>query len=577
MEHVEEPQLSQEPDFFGRPPTKKLRIWTAVALFVIALFVRLIGIDWGLPNGRHNQSLHPDELVTASAAVGNPFFKPGFYNYGTLYLTLLKVGSSAGESYGWVPNGEQVAPWKTLRGIQLTGRVISAVSGALSVSILFLLALELTNLLGALIGAFVLLSAPGYVVHSRFQTVDVFGTLLVVLGLWLLVRLNKKQEGGTIREVALAGLVIGLAAGTKYAGAVLLIPAIWVVWMVCKKSLAQSAAVLFGGCIAGFLVATPGVFLEAAAFKRDFMYEMAHSAAGHGLVFVNTPNGFLYHSLINLPAAVGVSATFLGAIGLTWAFISKRAIWVIPALFFVAYLLFIGRAEVKFMRYVFPLLPCLCLGVAFMISRLHEMGGKARWVGALVAMLLVFSITSPTGTANVTQFMASEDARDTSAKWIEDNLPQNATIGFVNDPWFYSPTLFPDTDLLIADQRVEAMRMHNARLLRFQPEGEPRKEWDSRLVTDLKPDFIVFSSFEFYDHDRLSEPEFVKTIELICSQYRLKAQFFGERAQVADKIDKEKAVTRLDLRELCRQAIPEPHDMMYIRPVIWVFQRLDSK
>jgi len=550
-------------------PIRRTRVWIAVWLFLISLLIRCIGIGWGLPNENRHQSLHPDELITAAAAYSNPYFKPGFYNYGSLYLTVLKLGSNMGESYGWVPTGENVETWRTLRGIELTGRVISAISGAAAVSIVFLLALFVTNLFGAAVAAFCMMTAPGMVVHSRFETVDAFSTMMIALALYFVCLLSAAENERKLRLAAGAGLLIGLAAGSKYLGALLLIPGL----TACRGALLRTGLALTGAAVAGFLAATPGVLLEWPVFARDFGYELGHSAQGHGLVFVSTPSGFLYHPVVNFPAAMGLGASVLGIAGLIWAAVKRPQVWILLLLFFAAFFLVIGRAEVKFMRYAFPLVLILTIGVGYLTGELHAKGGKARWAAALCGVFLLFGITAPTGVVEMTNIMTQPDARDVCGEWVSKNLPAEATIGFVNDPWFYSPTLFPDTDELDANRRLDSMRKQSPRLLRYVPPSGPRIEWDSRLVTELHPDYIVFSSFEFYDHDRLNEPEFEKTIQLICKEYRLRAEFWGGHIQAAGSDPNAGIVSRSDLRALCRQAMPEPHDMMYIRPVVWLFQK----
>lgn len=558
-------------------PSRRTTVTLAIIVFLLAFGVRLIGINWGLPTENRHQSLHPDELITAAAAYSNPYFKPGFYNYGSLYITGLKVGAAAGELYGWIPSGANVPTWKTLRGIHQTGRTISALAGAATAALIFLLALNLMNFLGAIIAAFAMIAAPGHMVHSRFQTVDVFAAFLVVLCLWFTLGFARSEPGAARKRLfLLMGLSAGLAAGAKYAGAILLLPTLWACFTVVRPSFVKSGAALIGIFALGFLAATPGVVLETSKFWTDLQFELRHTADGHGLVFMNTPSGFVYHLAINLPAAGGLSIVALGLIGLTWASIRSRLEWMPIVLFFVFYFILIGRAEVKFMRYVIPLVPLIALGAGYTISRLHEGGGRQRWVAGFAVILIAFSVTAQTGSVTTTELMVRPDPRDVAAKWIKSNVPREATIGFVNDPWFYSPPLFPDTGELLPAARIESMRRHDPRLLRYVPADGYPKEWDSRLITRLQPTFVLFSSFEFYDHDRLSEPEFVKTMGLITQQYRLKAQFWSDSVQVADNVHQQGGVTREDLRSLCRVAIPEPHDMMYIRPVIWLFQRVEK-
>jgi len=111
------------------------RLYWALGVFAVALIVRLIGIGWGLPNEQRNQSLHPDEPViwaySQSIEPAKGDFTPGFYNYGTFYLTILRVSTDIVASYGGGPKDDsEQALWRAIGRYHKAGRVISALAGA---------------------------------------------------------------------------------------------------------------------------------------------------------------------------------------------------------------------------------------------------------------------------------------------------------------------------------------------------------------------------------------------------------------------------------------------------------------
>ena len=75
-----------------------------IAIFVVALLIRSIGIGWGLKNDLHYQSYHPDEQVNWAVSQrvepAKLQFDPKFYSYGTLYFTVLGVASDIVTVYG---------------------------------------------------------------------------------------------------------------------------------------------------------------------------------------------------------------------------------------------------------------------------------------------------------------------------------------------------------------------------------------------------------------------------------------------------------------------------------------------
>src|SRR5688572_26444859 len=63
-----------------------------IALFLLALVVRFIGLKWGLPTEQRWYSYHPDERDIAAAVFQLDFFSgdfnPNFYNYPSLFIYL---------------------------------------------------------------------------------------------------------------------------------------------------------------------------------------------------------------------------------------------------------------------------------------------------------------------------------------------------------------------------------------------------------------------------------------------------------------------------------------------------------
>ncbi|MDQ2986378.1 MAG: glycosyltransferase family 39 protein [Armatimonadota bacterium] len=549
------------------PKLTRRGVWiAALVLFLLALGLRLVGIGWGLPNDQRNQSLHPDEQLIYLVGTQTPYFRPGFYNYGSLYFTAIHFANDAGMSYGWIPVGDDVPIAETTKAGLKTGRIVSAIAGAATVSIVFATLLLVTGSLGSLIGAFSMLLAPAHVVHSRFQTTDVIATMLIALAAYLLIRAVQSDGSLQWKRISGMGMVIGLAAGTKYTGILLLIPAAIVFWKI--KADVKQYAMLLGAAIVGFLMATPGILLETMAFLRGFTYELGHSAEGHGLVFVDTPPGVVYHFL-NSAEAFGMIPMVLGIVGLVWAAAARKPWAIVAASFFVVYFIVIGMAEVKFLRYVFPLLPFLALGLGYLAGRCHEGRGWKRVITGAAILFVVVGTGATSGAFTLTRLMTMQDTRDESATWIREEAEHDATIGLVSDPWFYTPPFFPDIGLLATDERLGAMAEYPHIVRYIAPDGE-KKDWDMRLL-ESPPAYIVFSSFEFLDHDRLSEPNFVAFIDRMKVMYDFVAMFWDAEPALAAS-PKSKVFDRSFLRVLMRERYPKTHDMMYIRPTICVFK-----
>ncbi len=554
-------------------------ILLASVIFLVALGVRLIGLSWGLPNEIRHQSLHPDEPLILRHAVAKPFFKPGFYNYGTLYLTLLKAGGEVGTHTGLIPASEET--WRTDRAWHLVGRFISALLGALSAVLIFFALRYAVALWSASLGALTLALAPGHMVHSHFQTTDITLTFFIAMGIWLFVKWVAKGCPPHLGYAVGLGVISGLAGSTKYLGIVFLLP-VGVAGLIFLNPVGlRWTLTAIASALLAFLIGTPGVLLEPEAFWSAFFYEWQHAEEGHGIVFAQTPSGWIFHG-INLMGAFTPLATLIGVLGLGLG-LAKKDKWALLLLFGFLYYFVIARAEVKFLRYVLPLLPLLAFGLGVAFYTAHQKGPALRIINGLAIVALAFSLQGQNGTFRLLDFLTNQDPRDRSALWLRKEMEKrpHTTVGFVTDPWFYTPPLFPDTGIFFlqthsgeilygADSRLYAMRAYDTRLLRYGEINSPREDWDIRLLTQYAPTYVVFSSFEFLDYDRIQHQNMRQFLTQLLQDYSLVAIFWG-----ADPLffTPESSISYEDLKKIFTSRFPLLHDMMYIQPTVVVFQK----
>lgn len=540
-------------------------VW-GLAVFAFALLVRLIGIGWGLPNEMRNQSLHPDEpiiwMYSQRIEPTKGQFDPGFYNYGTLYLTILRLATDVVQGYGGGPTDRTpTAEWQAIGRYHLAGRIVSAVAGAGMAWVVFLILLRIGSLAAAGFGGAAMALAPGVVMHSRFQTVDVVAAFFLVLSLsYALKMLPREGESATVlRWAALAGLFAGLSAGVKYTGILGLVSlGIACLYLPREKRL-PSLGLGLGVALLFFALSTPGIFLHSAKFFEDFSYEMRHTATGHGLVFAGTSVGFVYH-LANLSAGMGAITMLIGLAGLVAGAIRRQPWAFVLGAFFLSYYVLIGRAEVKFFRYVIPLTPVLAVGFGWLVGKAHRSPNKRwRWmtIGGIVGLGGAASQTAVN-----TWWMASPDVRDEAGAYLKEKAGVG-TVGLVADPWFQTPALYPDTALPrsvpFAQREAARLAATHPRVLRYVPENpDDRFDWDTRVL-DERPDYVVYSSFEFDDPWRVQNmPGLDPVVRLQADRTkafidRLRREYEPLRVYGADG--------------------PSIHDLMYVRPRIWIWKR----
>lgn len=536
-------------------------------LFLLALLLRLVGIGWGLPNAMQFESLHPDEpVVLAYAQQIEPAsfdFDPGFYNYGTLYLTSVRIVTKVVMGYSGTP-ADAAGQAQLKSSVYLAARLINVVFGAVAAWAVFTILARRTHWVGAAVGGGLMAVAPALLVHSRFATVDIFALGFWALALTYCDKLVTGDNTRPVRDAAIAGILIGLGAGTKYLGILLIIALLTAMLGVERANRIKATLAGIAATLIAFVLATPGSITNTAAFLRDFKFEMAHTATGHGFVFEATPIGFV-QQMANVSTSIGGLAFLLGLLGVGVA-VARKERWIVPALVATLLLyLVIGRAEVKFVRYCFPLIPLFALGLGSLAGRSHQAGDNR---GRFVAGMTLFALAGLGGGGLITGvnwslMMANRDPRNLAAEYLRQE--PGKSVGLVSDPWFYTPTLYPTSAMgpMAGVKRFEDMAAtSNPSVIRIiPPDPETRRDWDPALLA-AKPDFIAISSFEMDDLNRV---RVAKTASPAAMDAAVRMKVFMDMMEKSYKLDM-----------VFGQGGPRDHDLMYIQPVIWIWKRSTS-
>ncbi len=554
---------------------RRLQRLLPLAVFLFALLVRLPGLGWGLKNDIRNASLHPDETFnfgTSRAVVPalGRFTSQGlqnFYSYGTLFPTTISIASDVATGYTGTPKTREgfswVDPsktdWDWVSRCIFAGRIVSLFAGAATAAIAFALGRRIAGpMAGLLSGAFVAI-APAHVVHSRFMTPDVLATALIGAALLFAVRaLDPKDAKARLSPATWCGLLAGLSASVKYTGILVLLSLYAALALRKREGWLREALVATGVAVLTFLATTPGVFLETSEFLHDFTFELRHTATGQELFFTGTASGFVFH-LLNLFVGVGPVLILMALAGLGWAAYRRHTWSFVLLAFLLPYYVLIGRAEVKYMRYTFPLMVGLSAGFGYVVTAAQRRGwwGRAAVAGAIVGIGGV-----PGGglrdTLTLSLGMAGEDPRDAAGRFLRTD-PKS--VGLARDPWYWSATLVPDG----ANPRsywsaIRAELSTNTTPSIVYPlTVEGAQTYFDLRTFDLHPERIAVSSFEVDYPERLRGRQGLPTDEA------------GRVAAANAWVDRLKA-----------EYVPETvfangstygiEDMDYVRPVVTIWK-----
>jgi len=428
--------------------------WLLIGVTLLAISLRIWGINFGLP-----YLYHPDEPV--GVRIAQRMFKTGdlnpqFYHWPSLtfyinalaYIPYYLVGKSMGvfHSPADIPSPIMLAmgvgqtPMPTT---WLLGRFLTVTFGSAAVVLAFLIGRKLTNntAVGLLAGIMMAIS-PTNVAHSRLITPDTFTVFFVLLSFWGSVQVL--QQGKPWHYI-IAGIGSGLAASTKYTGALIVLPLI-LAHLLRHGLKGMRERNLYSGLVfsvVAFLATTPFALLDYQKFLTDLQFDAQHYSTGHAGMEGNTLNWYLaYLWRVEGPVALLAVLEILRGIYAR----SKRSI--LLSVFPLVYFAFISSLVVRNDRTLLPLTPFLFLLASSLVVNLFRQTNtrrlntrKALTLAAVV--LVIVSLTVPFLRTVKNNFqLTTVDSRETARIWIAHNLPSGARIAIESYAPYVDPQRF---------------------------------------------------------------------------------------------------------------------------------------
>lgn len=392
-----------------------------VALCGIGLLLRVWGIGWGLPG---HTELHPDEhdyVMTHALNVSWSHPDPGFLNYPSFLMYLVALVSGALRHVGIV-----TADWQAY----LVGRWIVALFGAATASACYLLVKEVKGgTVAALLAALWVSLLPLDIWESHTATTDCLMTFWLIMALWGAVRLMRADGW---RDYALAGVLVGLATGSKYPGGIAAV-AIPVAALLARRSPRQLVAGLviagIAALVAMFCVA-PFSLLRIDDLIHAMQYENQH-AEGHHFGFSLPLPGWQYHRLrYQLVAAWPFSMGFVlyacAAVGTAWTCVKMKKCRVPLVVFALAFAVVVIRIHYVPLRYYLPLLVLCCCSAGLWMEA--WLSAPHRWRrGVALAALIGCAVYTGIFSWQTTARWAHE-TRVEAGHWIDGALPRGGTM-----------------------------------------------------------------------------------------------------------------------------------------------------
>jgi 4-amino-4-deoxy-L-arabinose transferase-like glycosyltransferase len=401
---------------------------TLAMILALAAMLRFVGIGSGIP---FNIGVDEPEIMDRAIRMMrtgdfNPHFfdYPGLYFYVQLGVACLRfiVGATAGH-------------WTSLDQVDaadfyLWGRAVTALLGTLTVFLVYHIGMRWGTRYAAL-AAGLMAVMPLHVRESHYVLTDVPLTFFVTLGLLLTLRAAERERA---IDFAWAGAAAGLAAATKYPGALsLLVPliAVWLTLGAKPSRLAASLAVL-AGAAAAFLLAAPYTILDLPAFLNGY----AHLAGYYSPKPLAEPAAITYFKHLTRSMAWPAFVLLLIGIGLGAVRSIRgpgRVRWTVTLVFPLVYFYFLSGQTLVFGRYLLPLLPAVCLlaaaGCVSGVSLLRRFDIPRTARTAIIAAITIAAVLPPAWQSLV--FMRTLTRTSTvelAHAWMLDNIPKGSSI-----------------------------------------------------------------------------------------------------------------------------------------------------
>jgi len=376
-----------------------------LATLLAAAALRFYALDWD-----RGHFFHPDEraIMEATVKVGLPVpFKlsqllspqsplnPKFFAYGSFPFYLTKATASV--------LGLFQRSFLEYGNIRLVGRAYSVLFDLGTIVLIYLLGKKLYDRRAGLLAAVFVTFTVLHIQLAHFYAVDGVLTFFIVLAVYWAVDVMRT---GSLGRSALLGASVGLALASKFSAAPVLLTVVvaWAIYVVRSPQSAvlspteemptavdRLAKAIIGLTIAGacflvvFFIGEPYAFIDWASFIKRIIDEgrMARGSADlpYTRQYINT-TAYLYQIKNALLVSYGLPLGLAAFAGLAWATVvaifRRRAGEIVVLSWVLVYFAIDGAFQVKFLRYMLPLLPFLSLFGAQAMLALYDYFARAR-------------------------------------------------------------------------------------------------------------------------------------------------------------------------------------------------------
>lgn len=416
------------------PP--RLRAAALVLVLVVALFLRLHGLTFGLPALND-----PDELMFEMGSIrmlSGPTLNPGWFGHpATTTIYLLSVINALVFAGGWAlgywpdPKTFANAIYFDPSLMILPGRIAMVAFGVWSIWLTWRLVRLLCGERVGLVAAAVLAVSPVHIAYSQIIRSDMMAVCFMLLVSRSALRVAR---GGGRRDLVLGALWLGLAVVTKWPFALSGIAVAGAYALRLRRreerwgGAVRSLAVFGTLALAFGLIASPFIVLDYPMLLRNLQGEaqVHHLGATGGPPLANAW-WYLSGPILKSLGWAGALAACCGAVLMARNRETRAIVAPLALVFFVLFCL----QRLIWERWALPLTPALslaaALGLVWLTGFLAQRLGRAgRGLGLAVIVLAV--LVPQTVQALNDTHVRTHDTRQAAAGWVRAHVPHGDMI-----------------------------------------------------------------------------------------------------------------------------------------------------
>jgi hypothetical protein len=482
------------------PTDPRVRIHFVVMLVVLtaAFATRVRHVYESLPYCRH-----PDESTWANIAIRmlkDGDMNPRRFRKPSLPVYIMYAGFGAGladarlhgEAKSAKDLGSRVTPYYEVPRAAVPPKLLFALASVVAMGLGGYIAFLLTRRALAmwLVPLLTSLSSDYYRLSWSYMNVDIIGAVFVLATVAYLVHASvgagSTPNGGSgMRRAVVAGVLAGLAVGSKYNLFPVLLPGAFFFLMYERKRVVARTLVLGAASVLTFFATSPYILLSFRGALDDILKEARHYATGHPGATVEPGLAMLGAYARHFAENFGVVPLALSVVGVAILVRRDARLAFVAFAHPVVFVIYMCSQRVFFERNVVGVHVFIAIGIAVALLELSELLSSAlarRWpflrargpiIGAV--LVIVAFVASVPWSRSAYAYGSGIERRNDAARWVNRHVDKKTVV--------------------LVDSRVDMDRRTFAKKVRVQEISLPAdnekvealRNKDKRVVAILRP------------------------------------------------------------------------------------------